>query len=110
MSSTSRISGAGIAGRGSWAAGKFRGALSPKVRWSQSFNDTPAPRAAASARSRTEGSMPSLLHDTREFMVPSGSDPALHLAPPVSPARPEQKTIEYRAGRLSLALDFFVLR
>jgi hypothetical protein len=33
--------------------------------------------AAASALSRTDGSMPSTLHDTREFMLSSGSDPAL---------------------------------
>ena len=44
------------------------------VELSQSFRDMPARRAAASALSRTEGSIPSTLQDTREFMLPSGSD------------------------------------
>ena len=59
------------------------------VEVSQSLSDIPARRAAASARSRTDGSIPSTLHDTREFMLPSGSaDPALHLAPSASPRVP----------------------
>ena len=44
------------------------------VELSQSLSDMPARRAAASARSRTDGSMPSTLHDTREFMLSSGSE------------------------------------
>src|SRR5205807_3388981 len=68
---------------------KFGGAESPMVEVSQSLSDIPARRAAASARSRTDGSIPSTLHDTREFMLPSGSaDPALHLAPSASPRVP----------------------
>ena len=80
------------------------------VELSQSFNDMPARRAAASARSRTDGSMPSTLHDTREFMLSSGSAPARHLAPSASPRVPNEETIEFGAGRLPLRLDFFVLR
>src|SRR5262249_42352782 len=60
----------------------------------------PARRAAASALSRTVGSMPSTLHDTREFMISSGFDsgaPHLRLS---LPARPDRKTIEFGAGRL----------
>jgi hypothetical protein len=50
------------------------------VELSQSFSDIPARCAAASARSRTDESILSTLHDTREFMLLSGSaDPALHL-------------------------------
>src|SRR5258707_120692 len=51
---------------------------------SQSLSDMPARRAAASARSRTDGSMASTLHDTREFMLSSGSRlrRQLHLQPP----------------------------
>ena len=44
------------------------------VEFSQSPSDMPARRAAASARSRTDGSIPSTLHDTREFMLWSGSE------------------------------------
>src|SRR5260370_5977780 len=59
---------------------KFGGAESPMVELSQSLSDIPARRAATSARSRTDGSIPSTLHDTREFMLPSVSaDQALHL-------------------------------
>ena len=58
-----------------------------------SFSDMPARRAAASALSRTDGSMPSALHDTREFMISSGSAPAPHPAPTASPRVPtESKT------------------
>ena len=63
---------------------KFGGAESPMVELSQSLSDMPARRAAASALSRTDGSMPSTLHDTREFMLSSGSDSGatLRLQPP----------------------------
>src|SRR5689334_1333296 len=69
------------------------------VELSQSFSDMPARRAAASALSRTVGSMPSTLHDTREFMISSGCDSGAILAPSL-PARPDRKTIEFGAGRL----------
>src|SRR6266700_6452628 len=86
MSATSRAS---RLGDGCIGLRKFGGAESPMVEVSQSFNDIPARRAAASARSRTDGSIPSTLHDTREFMLPSGSaDPALHLAPSAFPRVP----------------------
>src|ERR1700760_2618502 len=97
MSATSRVSFAiGRCGE----ARKSGGAESPRVELSQSLNDMPARRAAASALSRTDGSMPSTLHDTREFMIPSGYDsgaPAWHLG---LPARPEREAIQFRAGRL----------
>src|SRR5690242_13110506 len=67
---------------------------------SQSFSDMPARRAAASALSRTDGSMPSTLHDTREFILPSGSDSGAPTWRLGLPARPETKTIQFRAGRL----------
>src|SRR6516162_11562474 len=112
MSATSRLncgrgSGAGAgpvdagpADAGPAGAGprKFGGVVSPRVELSQSLRDMPARRAAASALSRTDGSMPSILH-TREFMIPSGSAPALHPAPSASPRVPDQ-TIEFGAGRL----------
>src|SRR5215468_4164168 len=74
--------------------------MSPSVEFSQSLSDMPARRAADSARSRTVGSMPSTLHDTREFMTLSGSDSG---APPGAsslPARPVEQTIELGAGSL----------
>src|SRR5262245_1496629 len=79
---------------------KSGGVDSPRVELSQSLSDMPARRAAASALSRTDGSMPSTLHDTREFMLLSGFDSG---APPGAcslPARPDQETIQFRAGRL----------
>src|SRR3954466_6117115 len=51
----------------------------------------PARRAAASARSRTDGSMPSILHDTREFMLASGFDFGAPPAPSASPRVPEKR-------------------
>src|SRR5713226_1906133 len=51
----------------------------------------PARRAAASALSRTNGSMPSTLHDTREFMLSSGSDSGAPPAPSASPRVPEKR-------------------
>src|SRR6185312_6498885 len=102
MSATSRV---GEDWRGSGLR-KFGGAESPMVELSQSFRDRPARRAAASALSRTDGSIPSTLHDTREFMIPPGSD---FDAPPsvISfPARPEHETIEFGAGRLPLTPTF----
>src|SRR5579859_6155074 len=66
MSATSALADAGLR--------KLGGADSPRVELSQSFSDIPARRAAASALSRTDGSMPSALHVTREFMLLSGSD------------------------------------
>src|ERR1700742_326837 len=76
------------------------GAEAPRVELSQSLSDMPARRAAASARSRAGGSMPSTLHDTREFMMPSGSDsgaPTRRLQP--FPRVPGEQ-IQFRAGRL----------
>jgi len=70
------------------------------VELSQSFSDMPARRAAASALSRTDGSMPSTLHDTREFMLSSGSDSGAPTCAFSLPARPNEETIEFRAGRL----------
>src|SRR5258705_3538610 len=61
------------------------------VELSQSFSDMPAWRAAASALSRTDGSMPSILHDTREFMLSSGFDSGAPPAPSASPRVPEQR-------------------
>jgi hypothetical protein len=60
----------------------------------------PARRAAASALSRTDGSMPSTLHDTREFMLSSGSQPWRSTCAVSLAARPLIKTIEFRACRL----------
>src|SRR6478609_7549806 len=77
MSATSGIC-RDITGRGSEGAPKLGDAGSPTVVLSQSFNVMPARRAAASALSRTEGSMPSTLHDTREFMLSSGFASAPH--------------------------------
>src|SRR3981081_2458433 len=88
MSATSRVSALGIAGRCSGAARKLGGADSPMVELSQAFSAMPARRAAASALSRTDGSMPSTLHDTREFMLRSGSDSGAHPAPTASPRVP----------------------
>src|SRR5581483_7311307 len=96
MSATSWL---GEDGRGSGLR-KFGGAASPMVELSQSFSDMPARRAAASALSRTDGSMPSTLHDTREFMIPSGSDSGAPTWRLGRPARPETETIQFRAGRL----------
>ena len=76
------------------------------VELSQSLSDMPARRAAASALSRTDGSMPSTLHDTREFMLWSGSDSGATPAPVSLPARPTEETIEFRAGRLPQILTF----
>ena len=75
------------------------------VELSQSFSDMPARRAAASALSRTNGSMPSTLRDTREFMLSSGSESGAACAFSL-PARPREETIEFRAGRLPLAPTF----
>ena len=76
------------------------------VELSQSLNDMPARRAAASALSRTDGSMPSTLHDTREFMLSSGSDSRRYICAFNVPARPTEETIEFRAGRLPQILTF----
>src|SRR5580658_382591 len=103
MSATSR---AGCAGRCSLGLRKLGGAESPIVELSQSLNDMPARRAAASALSRTDGSMPSALQDTREFMLPSGFDSGATPAPSASPRVPGEETIEFRAGRLPLAATF----
>src|SRR5215217_1905402 len=105
MSATSRLSRLGVAGRGLEGALKLGGAGSPTVELSQSLSDMPARRAAASALSRTDGSMPSTLHDTREFMLSSGSDSGASCACSL-PARPPEETIEFRAGRLPQILTF----
>jgi hypothetical protein len=96
MSATSGIC-RGIAGRGSEGALKLGGADSPTVELIQSLSDMPARRAAASALSRTEGSMPSTLHDTREFMLSSGSlrRPTCAIS---LPARPTEETIVFPRG------------
>jgi hypothetical protein len=61
------------------------------VELSQSFSDMPARRAAASALSRTGGSMLSTLHDTREFMISSGSESGALHAPSASPRVPVKR-------------------
>src|SRR6266545_4632338 len=106
MSATSRLSRLGIAGRGLGGALKLGGADSPMVELSQSLSDMPARRAAASALSRTDGSMPSTLHDTREFMLSSGSAPALHQRHQPLPARPTEETIEFSRGSPASELTF----
>ncbi len=75
---------------------------------SQSLSDMPARRAAASARSRTDGSMPSALHDTREFMLSSGSEPGATCAFSL-PARPTKRQSN-SARVVCLRVDFFALR
>src|ERR1700761_2096601 len=104
MSATSaRAEGGGAGLRRSGGADAPRGELS------QSLSDMPARRAAASARSRTDGSMPSTLHDTREFMMPSGSDSgATHQAPAALPARPK-KPNPIPARSSASDADFFPL-
>src|SRR6185437_4147973 len=104
MSATSRLGedGGGVELR------KFGGVESPTVELSQSLSVMPARRAAASALSRTDGSMPSTLH-RREFMIPSGSDFG---APPGAcnlPARPRTENRMPRGSSASAA-DFFLLR
>src|SRR6476661_788243 len=106
MSATSRVSRPGGIVRCGGVARRSGAVASPIEELSQSFNDMPARRAAASALSRTDGSMLSALHDTREFMLSSGSGPGALLAPPALPARPGEETIEFGAGRLPLALTF----
>ena len=59
------------------------------VVFSQSVRDMPARRAAASARSRTDGSIPSTLHDTREFMLWSGYEPDANQRPQLPPRVPK---------------------
>ena len=49
--------------------------------------------------------MPSTLHDTREFMLSSGSDYGASCTYSL-PARPTEETIEFRAGRLPQILTF----
>src|ERR1700730_18636444 len=85
---------------------KLGGADSLMVELSQSLSDMPARRAAASARSRTDGSIPSTLHDTREFMLSSGSNSQRIACADSLPARPIEETIEFSAGRLPLTSTF----
>src|ERR1700733_2715508 len=106
MSATSRDSWLGNISRGSDGVRMLAEAELPMVELSQSLNDMPAWRAAASAFSRTDGSMPSTLHDTREFMLSSGSDFGAPPAPSASPRVPLEETIEFRAGRLPLTSTF----
>src|SRR6202167_2159260 len=106
MSATSRDSWLGNIGRGSGALRKLAGAELPMVELSQSLNGMPAWRAAASALSRTDGSIPSTLHDTREFMLSSGSDFGAPPAPSASPRAPVEETIEFREGRPPLVSSF----
>src|ERR1043165_7023480 len=70
------------------------------VELSQSLSDMPARRAAASARSRAGGSMPSALHDTREFMLSSRLNLWRIPCADSLPARPVDETIVFGAGRL----------
>src|SRR3979490_3129995 len=91
MSATSGVSRPGSNGRCSGLARKFGGLASPMVELSQSFSDMPARRAAASALSRTDGSMPSTLHDPREFMLSSGFDSGAPPAPSASPRVPQKR-------------------
>lgn len=84
--------------------------MSLSVEFSQSLSDMPARRAAASARSLTDGSMPSTLHDTREFMTLSGSD---FNAPPGAsslPSRAGCKDNRIWRGSSASKTDFFLLR
>src|SRR3984893_14149595 len=74
---------------------KLGGADSLMVELSQSLSDMPARRAAASARSLTDGSMPSLLHDTREFMLSSGSESGALSAPSASPHVPDRRQSKF---------------
>src|SRR5580700_7301081 len=107
MSATSRVSWLGGVGWESVGGPRNCGGVeSPMVELSQSLNGMPAWRAAASALSRTDGSIPSTLHDTREFMLSSGSDFGAPPAPSASPRVPVEETIEFRAGRLPLAATF----
>src|SRR3979490_2166247 len=107
MSATSLASWLG-SGAGGWSGGarKSDGPEAPMVELSQSLSDMPARRAAASARSRTDGSMPSALHDAREFMLSSGSDSGASPGADSLPARPIDETIEFSAGRLPLKSTF----
>src|SRR6476620_11770906 len=108
MSATSGIC-RGIAGRGSEGALKLGGDDSPTVELIQSLSDMPARRAAASALSRTEGSMPSTLHDTREFMLSSGSASAPHLRH--QPPRASQRRDNRISAQVAcLGSDFCSLR
>src|ERR1700690_2276915 len=106
MSATSRDSSLGSIGCGSGAVRKLAGGELQRGELSRSLKDMPAWRAEASAFSRTDGSMPSTLHDTREFMLSSGSDFGAPPAPSASPRVPVEETIEFRAGRLPLASTF----
>src|ERR1700732_711378 len=106
MSATSRVSWLGITDPLSGLSRKFGGMETPMVELSQSFNDMPERRAAASALSRTDGSMPSTLHDTREFMFSSGFDLKAPTCAFGLPARPKGETIEFHAGRLPLGSTF----
>src|ERR1700679_1935593 len=105
MSATSRDSWLGSIGRGLEGV-REAGAELPRGELRHSLKDMPAWRAAASAFSRTDGSMPSTLHDTREFMLSSGSDFGAPPAPAASPRVPLEETIEFRAGRLPLTSTF----
>src|SRR6202165_722484 len=89
MSATSRLSG--FCGCCPAVARKLGGMESPMVELSQSFSDMPARRAAASALSRTDGSMPSTLHDTREFILSPGFDSGAPPAPSASPRVPQKR-------------------
>src|SRR3954453_10970781 len=73
------------------ATPKSGGVESPRVELSQAFNDMPARRAAASALSRTAGSIASTLHGTREFMVSSGFDFGALPAPSAFPRVPGKR-------------------
>src|SRR5258708_27745551 len=107
MSATSLASWLGSGARGgSCGTRKSEAAEAPIVELSQSLSDMPARRAAASARSRTDGSMPSALHDTREFMLSSGFDSGASPGADSLPARPIEETIEFSAGRLPLRSTF----
>src|ERR1700686_226021 len=108
MSATSRLSWLGIAGLAS-AGRKFGGLDSPRVELSQSLSDMPARRAAASALSLTDGSMPSLLHDTREFMLSSGSESGALVAPS-APRTSLKGDNRNSRGSSASGFDFFVLR
>src|SRR4030081_816121 len=91
MSATSRVSWLGVIGRGSGLARKLGGVESPMGEFSHSLNDMRARSAAGPELSRTNGSMPSTLHDTREFMLSSGLDFGAPPAPSASPRVPEKR-------------------
>jgi hypothetical protein len=88
----------------SWASRAVGSGL-PIAEFSQSPKDIPARRAEASALSRTEGSIPSTLHDTRAVMPRSGHS-AGSCQRVSDPPRPLKRQSNFDARRLFPALTF----